>query len=202
MIYSLLEKILVPISLFCCVVYSQHFSPRYLLVKNYKLKIDMVLGSLPKVNLICEGIHERYQKKPWTETSSSPHDATPTFKVQEKISMGWPWWQRPEIAHCSCATFRNTGNPVLETEPFTKRSARATHCRNHCSCSSCSRKSLQTRTNISALWWWGRRSHTAVTFNRQEEDCSEKRGRRAHLLQAPTSTIAGCGGDFLKGEQR
>lgn len=79
----------------------------------------MVLGSLPKVNLIHEAIHEIYRKKTRTETSSTPQDATPKpARCRKKYHHGMctsPWWQLPEIAHCSCATLRNTSNPVLET---------------------------------------------------------------------------------------
>lgn len=96
----------------------------------------MVLGSLPKVNLIREGIHERYQKKIQTETSSTPQDATlKPARCRKKYHHGMctsPWWQLPEIALCSCATLRNTSNPVLETQPFPESSVEATHCRDPC----------------------------------------------------------------------
>lgn len=96
----------------------------------------MALGSLPKVNLIREGIHERYQKKTQTETSSTPQDATlKPARCRKKYHHGMctsPWWQLPEIALCSCATLRNTSNPVLETQPFPESSVEATHCRDPC----------------------------------------------------------------------
>lgn len=71
------------------------------------------------------------QQKPAT----LPRLPSPTCMLQEKNIPGMctsPWWQRPEITHCSCATLRNASNPGPETQPFPKNSGAVTDGRNHC----------------------------------------------------------------------
>lgn len=74
--------------------------------------------------------------KTGTETSSTPQAPTPKpARCRKKNIHGMctsPWWQLPEITHCSRATLRNTSNPVFEIQPFPESSGAVTHCRNHC----------------------------------------------------------------------
>lgn len=78
----------------------------------------MVLGWLPKVKLIHEGIHERCWKKQEQKPAALPRLPPPNLQGAGKNVHGMctsPWWQLSEITHCSPATLRNTSNPVFET---------------------------------------------------------------------------------------
>lgn len=125
--------ILTAVSFICCVVYSQNFSPRYLLGKKY-----------PKSNLYGAGITAKGKINSWRNISEmlekiKPETSSrfPPSNLQGAgknihVMCTSPWWQLPEITHCSHAALRNTSNPVFETQPFPESSGAVAHCRNHC----------------------------------------------------------------------
>lgn len=100
---------------------------------KYRLQIYMVLGSLPKVKLINERMHERCWKKQEQKPGTLTRLPPPNLQGAGKNIHGTcthPLWQLPEITDFSCTTLRNTSSPVFET--FPESSGAVAHCRNHC----------------------------------------------------------------------
>lgn len=100
---------------------------------KYRLQIYVVLGSLPKVKLLNERIHERCWKKQEQKPGTLTRLPPPSLQGAGRSIHGMcthPLWQLPEITDFSCAILRNASN--LEFETFPESSGAVAHCRNHC----------------------------------------------------------------------
>lgn len=125
---------MIAISLICRIVCPQNFSPRYLLGKPIQTPNSYGAGITAKGKINSGGNTWEMLEKT-TESSNPPQAPMPNLQGAGKNIPGMctsPWWQRPEITHCSCATLRNASNPGSESQPFPKISGAVTDCRNRC----------------------------------------------------------------------